>query len=70
VSCAHAHLGNWAFDRVVRTALNHYQRGVRIGQLSLGEGFEGALPWGFIDNRPFLRCMSGLGLCLWRLDRF
>ncbi|MEN8182410.1 MAG: tetratricopeptide repeat protein [Myxococcota bacterium] len=26
--------------------------------------------WGYIDNRPFLRCMHGYGLCLWRLGRF
>jgi len=28
------------------------------------------LPWGLIDNCPFLRCMHGYGLCLWRLGRF
>ncbi len=28
------------------------------------------LPWGWIDNRPFLRCMHGFGLSLWRLGRF
>ena len=67
---AHAHLGNLAFDKQVRTALEHYQRGVLIGELSLGEKFEGVLPWGMIDNRPFLRCLNGLGLCLWRLERF
>ena len=27
------------------------------------------LPWGHVDNRPFLRCMHGYGLCLWRLGR-
>jgi tetratricopeptide (TPR) repeat protein len=32
--------------------------------------FEGVLSWGHIDNRPFLRCMDGYGLCLWRLGRF
>ena len=58
------------FDKEARTALDHYQRGVLIGELSLGEKFEGVLPWGMIDNRPFLRCLSGLGLCLWRLERF
>jgi tetratricopeptide (TPR) repeat protein len=67
---AHAHLGNLAFDKDVRTALDHYQRGVLIGELSLGESFEGLLSWGMIDNRPFLRCLSGYGLCLWRLKRF
>ena len=25
---------------------------------------------GLIDNRPYLRCMKGVGLCLWRLGRF
>jgi hypothetical protein len=24
---------------------------------------------GLVDNRPFLRCMKGYGLCLWRLGR-
>lgn len=28
------------------------------------------LLWGLIDNRPFLRCTHGYGLCLWRLGRF
>ncbi len=27
------------------------------------------LPSSFIDNRPFLRCLHGYGLCLWRLGR-
>jgi tetratricopeptide (TPR) repeat protein len=67
---AHAHLGNIAFDRDARTALEHYRRGVLIGQLSLGEKFEGVLSWRMIDNRPFLRCLNGLGLCLWRLEQF
>ena len=45
-------------------------RSVAPVALSLGEGFNGLLPWGNIDNRPFPRCMSGYGLCLWRLGRF
>lgn len=67
---AHAHLGNLAFDFSPRDAIRHYQIGVRIGELSLGADFDGLLPWGCIDNRPFLRCMNGLGLCLWRLNQF
>jgi tetratricopeptide (TPR) repeat protein len=67
---AHAHLGNLVFERRPQDALHHYEVGLRIGELSLPEGFEGLLPWGWIDNRPFLRCMSGFGLCLWRTDRF
>ena len=67
---AHAHLGNLAFDRRPQDAIRHYEAGFRIGELSLGEAFDGLLPWGRIDNRPFLRCMNGFGLCLWRLGRF
>lgn len=35
-----------------------------------GQDFDGVLPWGHIDNRPFLRCMHGYALCLWRLRKF
>ena len=66
---AHAHLGNFVFDRPVK-AIRHYEAGMRIGELSLGQSFEGLLPWGHLDNRPFLRCMHGYGLCCWRVGRF
>ena len=67
---AHAHLGNFFFDSMPEKAIRHYETGLRIGELSLGDGFNGVLHWGLIDNRPFLRCMHGYGLCLWRLDQF
>ncbi|GAB6058279.1 hypothetical protein [Desulfonatronum parangueonense] len=67
---AHSHLGSFEFDYRPKGAIQHYEVGLRIGELSLGDGFTGVLPWGFIDNRPFLRCMHGYGLCLWRLGRF
>lgn len=66
---AHAHLGNFAFPRDPDTAIRHYDIGVKIGELSLGKDFTGLLPWGCINNRPFLRCLHGYGLCLWRLGR-
>jgi tetratricopeptide (TPR) repeat protein len=68
---AHAHLGNLVFNHSDGTAyaLRHYEAGLRIGELSLGGLGDGVLPWGWIDNRPFLRCMMGFGLCLWRLGR-
>ncbi len=66
---AHAHLGNLVFDHFPAEAMRHYEVGVRIGELSLGDGFSGVLLWGLIDNRPFLRCLHGYGLCLWRLGR-
>ena len=67
---AHAHLGNFFFDSMPEKAIRHYEVGLRIGELSLGDGFNGVLHWGLIDNRPFLRSMHGYGLCLWRLDQF
>jgi len=66
---AYAHLGNFVFDHFPEKAIRHYEAGVRIGELSLGEGFNGVLHWGCINNRPFLRCMHGYGLCLSRLGR-
>jgi tetratricopeptide (TPR) repeat protein len=66
---AHAHLGNLVFDPRPEDAIKHYEMGMRIGELSLGAGFDGVLSWGWIDNRPFLRCMHGYGLCLWRLGK-
>ena len=41
-----------------------------IAELSLGPSFKGVLRWGQIDNRPFLRCLHGLGLCRWVLEDF
>ena len=67
---AHSHLGNFVFDYYPQKAMEHYEVGLRIGELSLGDDFTGVLEWGFVDNRPFLRCMQGYGLCLWRLGRF
>jgi hypothetical protein len=67
---AHSHLGNFYFEKSPEKAIRHYEIGLRIGELSLGPNFDGLLHWGLIDNRPFLRCMQGYGLCLWRLNRF
>ena len=67
---AHVHLGNLVFDRRPADAIRHYAAGVRIGELSMAAGLDGVLPWGWIDNRPFLRCLHGYGLCLWRLGKF
>jgi len=59
-----------SFDSMPERAIRHYEVGLRIGELSLGEDFGGVLHWGLIDNRPFLRCMHSYGLCLWRLGHF
>jgi tetratricopeptide (TPR) repeat protein len=67
---AHAHLGNHVFGLFPERAILHYEVGMRIAELSLPPGFDGFLVWGHINNRPYLRCLHGFGLCLWRLRRF
>jgi hypothetical protein len=64
---AHGHLGNFEFERRPQQAMRHYMVGAGIGALALGAAFNDVLPWGLIDNRPFLRCLHGVGLCFWRL---
>lgn len=54
---AHAHLGNIEFQRNPKQALRHYEMGTTIGDASLGKSFDGVLPWGLLDNRPYLRCL-------------
>jgi hypothetical protein len=67
---AHAHLGNYYFNVHLSESIRHFEVGLRIGELSLGDGFNGVLSWRNVDNRPFLRCMHGYGLCLWRLGNY
>jgi hypothetical protein len=58
------HIGNFAFESrfTFKEAIRHYEVGVRLGEAALGADFDGVLPWGLIDNRPFLRCLHGFGL--------
>lgn len=67
---AFAHLGNLEIDGNTEKALRYYQAGLEIGGLSLPDKFNGLLSWRNIDNRPYLRCLHGYGLALWRLERF
>lgn len=66
---AHAQLGNLSFDKKPKKALRHYAVGVELGEHALGADFSGVLLWNDTENRPFLRCLYGYGLCMWRLDR-
>jgi hypothetical protein len=59
----------WTRPIIKRGIRPEYEMGVKIGELSLGKDFTGLLPWGCVDNRPFLRCLFGYGLCLWRFAR-
>jgi tetratricopeptide (TPR) repeat protein len=57
------------YGDVIDKAKRHYEVGVKIGELSFDIGINGVLPWGHINNRPFLRCLHGYGLSLWRLGK-
>ncbi len=68
---AYSHLGNFHFpdddtNTFVNFAMPYYEAGVKIGEYFLGPDFEGQLPWGYVDNRPYLRTLHGLGLCYMR----
>ena len=68
---AWGHLGLIAFNtRGPGPAAELYRSGIAVAEASLPTGFGGVLPWGMIDNRPFLRCLHGLGLCAWRQRRW
>lgn len=41
-------------------AMKRYLAGVSIGEQALPPGFNGLLPWSWIDNRPFLHALHGL----------
>lgn len=67
---AYHHLGNLAWQEGnIPRALKYYEMAVRIGRLSLPERLDGRLPWGILENRPFLRACHGRGLALMHLDR-
>ncbi|MBL8742051.1 MAG: hypothetical protein JNK04_13180 [Myxococcales bacterium] len=62
-------LGERNLSTFATQALHHFELGVAIGSLSVGADFDGVLPWGFVENRPFLRCLHGLSRALLRCDR-
>ncbi len=66
---AHAHLAGRLLGLSPHWALQQYEVGVRIGELSIGDDFDAVLPGKLAGNRPLLRCLSGYGSCLWRLGR-
>ncbi len=69
---AYVHLGLYrAGDMSTRSsveqAVKNYLAGISVGNTALPQGFDGVLPWSWIDNRPYLRALHGLGVCYWNL---
>lgn len=72
---AHVHLGNFSFGEgksrtSSRIALKHYTLAVEMGNFFLGPSFQGKLPWGWINNRPYLRALYGQCISWWALEEF
>jgi hypothetical protein len=66
---AHAYLAGRLLGMSPQWAVQQYEVGVGIGQLSVGDDFDGVLPGELAGNRGLMRCLSGYGSCLWRLER-
>jgi tetratricopeptide (TPR) repeat protein len=66
---AHNSLGVMSFDIFPQVALSHYEIGVAIGRQAIEGKEKPVLLWGCLGNRPFLRCLHGYGLTLWKLER-
>jgi hypothetical protein len=66
---AHALLAERNLAHWPALEFHHFELGVAIGSLTVGEDFDGVLPWGLVENRPFLRCLHGLSRALLRRDR-
>lgn len=66
---AHAMLGERHLAYWPPLAHHYFELGVAIGSLTVGDNLDGVLPWAFVENRPFLRCLHGLSQALLREGR-
>ena len=70
---AYAHIGNIFYDlegsRAITQAKVYYKKGVSIALSSIGDRVHDVFAWGFVNNRPFLRCLHGFGLCFLKKNK-
>ncbi len=43
-------------------ALQCFDDGYQVGRKLIPKNFNGSIDWGFLENRPFLRAMQGIGM--------
>ena len=66
----HVHIGNVLHEHgEFKRALLAYERGYALGTAALPAGFTDHIPWGHLDNRPFLRAAHGIALSQSKLGR-
>ncbi|MDE0242652.1 MAG: tetratricopeptide repeat protein [bacterium] len=66
----HVHIGNALHDNgEFKHALVAYERGYALGTAALPAGFTDHIPWGHLENRPFLRAAHGAALTQSKLGR-
>jgi tetratricopeptide (TPR) repeat protein len=64
----HAHLGLALYrQRKTRRALDACLRGLALGEAAIPPGYRGAIEWGCLENRPFLRAAHGAVFCYLRM---
>ncbi|KPF42988.1 hypothetical protein IP87_21390 [beta proteobacterium AAP121] len=67
---AHAHLAYaWIEQGKPKKALDASLAGLAAANRHIPEGFAGQLPWGLLENRPYLRTLHGALLAAVRLGR-
>lgn len=66
---AHMLLGAWHQDTLPHQALRHFEVAVAIIDFSLGDNFDGVIPWECDGNRSVIATLGNYGRCLWQLGR-
>lgn len=51
-------------------AFNYFDEAYKIGKRLIPRNFSGKIPWGMLENRPFLRSMEGIGVTYLFLNEF
>ncbi len=67
---AYAHLGNHDHANGKSSAFSWYKKGYELGLKLVPSNFDGTIPWGILENRPFLRCHHGYLLGLIERKKF
>jgi len=66
----HTHLGYALFDQgKTKKGLEACLAGVAAAEAAIPKGFDGTTPWGFLENRPYLRALHGVALGYLRLKQ-
>jgi hypothetical protein len=66
---AHVLLGTWEQSLSPRVALSHFEVAMAIVDYSLGDDFDGVIPWEGRGSMTVLVVLDAYAHCLWQLGR-